>query len=41
MGRRTVNNIQEATSEPILGERMFEAGLLAETFKVTDPRASS
>ena len=40
MGRRTVNNVQEAPSEPILGEGMFEAGLLTETFKVTDPCAS-
>ena len=41
MGRRTVNNIQEATLELILDERMLEARLLAEAFEVTDPRASS
>ena len=38
-GRRTVDDIQEATSEPILGEGMFEARLLPETLEVTDPPA--
>ncbi len=38
-GGRTVNNIQEATSEPILGKRMLEAGLPSELLEVADPGA--
>ncbi len=38
-GGCTVDNIQEATSEPILGKRMLEAGLPSELLEVADPGA--
>ena len=38
-GRLTVDDIQEATSEPILSKRLLEACLLTELLEVADPCA--
>ena len=40
-GRCTVDNIQEATSEPILRERMLEARLPSKSFEIADPRGGT
>jgi len=37
--RLTVHNIQEATSEPVLGERMLEARRQSKSLKIVDPCA--
>ena len=38
-GIHTIDDIQEATSKAILGERVLEARLLPESLQVADPRS--
>lgn len=38
-GIHTIDDIQEATSKAVLGERVLEARLLPESLQVADPRS--
>ena len=38
---RTVGHIQEATSQPVLGERMLEARSLSKPFQIANPPAGT